>query len=396
MKKSLRIGIEAQRLFRSHKHGMDIYALELIKALQAVDSYHQYFLLAQPGEDMQCVQESENLHIYTGKAASYPVWEQWQLPKLIHDLKLDVVHHTANTAPLRSHPHQIITVHDVIFMQKNPQLQGQKGNSYQHFGNMYRKWLVPHVARQSAAILTVSDYQRQEIVKHLNLPAEKVQVTYNGVSPQFFADPDTHEQHEVRHTHKLPERYFFFLGNTEPRKNLLGVLKAYSLLAKTESNIPKLVIKGLSVEYLEQKLFETGLSELLPHIHLVGYLSTQDLIRIYQMATAFLFPSFSEGFGIPIIEAMACGTPVITSITTSMPEISQKAALLVDPANPAELALAMRRICKEERIVDQLKQAGLQRAQQFSWTDTALQTLGLYEKVSQSIHSTPLHAYATT
>ncbi len=375
---------------------MDVYALELIKALQAVDSYNQYFVLAQPGEDRQCLRESENLHICASKAASYPVWEQWHLPKLIQNLKLDVVHHTANTAPLRSHPQQIVTVHDVIFMQKNPYLQGQKGNSYQHFGNMYRKWIVPQIARKSAAILTVSDFQRQEMVQLFQLPADKIHVTYNGVSPQFFAEPDLTEQHKVQRTYRLPDRFFFFLGNTEPRKNLLGVLKAYSLLIKTENNIPKLVIKGLTSEYLEQKLYEIGLSDLLPHIHLIGYLPTQDLIHIYQMAVGFLFPSFSEGFGIPIIEAMACGTPVITSTTTSMPEISHNAALLVDPASPPELALAMRRLCKNERTVEQLKQAGLQRAQQFSWTDTALQTLGLYEKISYATHTQHTHSYATT
>lgn len=391
MQTPLRIGIEAQRLFRARKHGMDIYALELIKALQALDTVNEYFIFAQPGEDEACLRETDNFHIVTHRTFSYPLWEQWTLPGLVRKYNLDLLHCTANTAPLHVDVPVVLTLHDVIFMQPNEFTKGKKGNSYQHFGNLYRKWLVPSVAQNAEALFTVSHFQKYEIAKTLGIPETKIQVTYNGVAPHFFETPDREYRLQIRQKYQLPKRFFFFLGNTEPRKNLTGVLKAYAAFRKQSQEPVSLVIKGIDESYLQQKLTEEGIEEILPHIHLVSYLAPEELAALYHLTEGFLFPSFSEGFGIPIIEAMACGAPVITSTTTSMPEIGGDAALLVNPADVEALASAMIQIIGNPFMTDRLRATGTIRAALFSWKDTALQTLATYET---TLHRIPtLHSY---
>jgi glycosyltransferase involved in cell wall biosynthesis len=390
----LRIGIEAQRLFRARKHGMDIYALELIRALQTLDTKNQYYIFAQPGEDEACISKTSNFNIVTRQALSYPLWEQWTLPNLARKHRLDLLHCTANTAPLSLGTKLLLTLHDVIFMQTDPQTKGKKGNSYQHFGNRYRKWIVPSVAQKAETIFTVSKYQKYEIAQTLQIPEQKIQVTYNGVAPHFFEPVEPQYKQQIRQKYQLPERFFFFLGNTEPRKNLTGVLKAYSYFTQQYPDVAAMVIKGIDEAYLMQKLTEEGLADMRPYIHLVSYLTPEELVAVYQLADCFLFPSFSEGFGIPIIEAMACGTPVITSKTTSMPEISGQAALLVNPADVAELAVAMGQIMNNRSLMERLRAAGKARAALFSWKDTALQTLAAYETALNRIPTLHSHIYA--
>ncbi|MDJ1479675.1 glycosyltransferase family 1 protein [Cytophagaceae bacterium YF14B1] len=395
MNTPLRIGIEAQRLFRARKHGMDIYALELIKALQEIDTINQYYIFAQPGEDEQCIDETKNFHIITQKTLSYPLWEQWTLPDLAKKYSLDLLHCTANTAPLRLKTKLLLTLHDVIFMQKDPQVKGKKGNSYQHFGNMYRKWVVPSVSRKADALLTVSNFQKHEIARVLNVSEQKIQVTYNGVAPHFFEELDESYLAQIRHKYHLPEHFFFFLGNTEPRKNLTGVLKAFHIFQQQNPNLASLVIKGIDETYLMQKLTEEGIQDIRKYIHLVSYLTSEELAALYHLSDCFLFPSFSEGFGIPIIEAMACGTPVITSQTTSMPEISGGATLLINPADAGEMAVAMKQMLCNTALAERFRKAGKSRATSFSWKDTAISTLATYEKITGQISTSHSNVYAS-
>jgi glycosyltransferase involved in cell wall biosynthesis len=393
MKRPLRIGIEAQRLFRPQKHGMDIYALELIRALQVLDTYNEYYILVQPGQDNTCIKETSNFHIIQDSSFFYPSWEQWTLPNLVKSLKLDLVHFTANTASLFGVDNAIITIHDVIYLQQNKHTKGQNGSAYQRFGNLYRKWLVPFVAKKAKKVITVSNCQKKEIKEELHIRDNKIHVIHNGLSPVYLQASSVEEEIAVRRKFELPERYFFYLGNTEPRKNLKGVLRAYKIALDTLSDCPALVIKGLKPEYLQEKLKELGLQMLSSHIKLIPYVETRELAILYKLSDCFLFPSFTEGFGIPIIEAMACGTPVITSNTTSMPEVSGGASLLINPAEHTELAHAMMSVINDKELSQQLVAAGKERANHFSWINAAAETKAIYEAAvhAQSISVPKLH-----
>ncbi len=376
--RKLRIAIEAQRIFRPQKHGMDVVALEMIRQLQLIDTYNEYFILTKKDEDI-CLSETSNFHIVYIEGRSYPDWEQISLAKWVRINKPDILHCTSNTAPLKIRCPLFLTLHDLIFLEKNYLLSKRGGSPYQRFGNFYRSLVVPRVARKAKLVFTVSNYQKEQIKQKLHLPDDKVKVIYNGVSPQFFEQANSELKDIVRQAYQLPNRYIFFLGNTEPRKNLSGVLAAYSiLLDRIGDDAPSLVIKGISEKYLGQVLSSLELSPIAKRIVLVGYIKSEHLRVVYQMAEMLLFPSYSEGFGIPIIEAMASRIPVITSNVTSMPEVAGNAALLVTPSSPQNIEDAMELLLSNIQLRDTLVQKGYERSKDFTWNGVAEAVLSCY------------------
>src|SRR5690606_1350661 len=173
----MKIGIEAQRIFRKKKHGMDIVALQLIRELQKADTENAYFIFVKEDEDHGVLQETPNFKIITIKSAPYPYWEQVLLPREAKKYGVDVLHCTSNTAPIRIDIPLVITVHDIIYLEK---VNLTAGTWYQRLGNLYRRWNVPAVAGKSARIITVSDYERERIINHFALPTNHVQTVYNG------------------------------------------------------------------------------------------------------------------------------------------------------------------------------------------------------------------------
>lgn len=374
----MKIGIEAQRLFRKKKHGMDIVALEMIHALQRLDVKNEYFVFAKEDEDTSVVRASANFKIVTLPGKSYPHWEQFVLPRAIKQYGVDIIHCTANTAPIRCNAKLVLTLHDIIYLEK---LNLTKGTPYQIFGNLYRRWNVPVIARHASKIITVSTYEQQRIEKHFKMPAHSVRAIYNGVGSHFVKIGDVAVQLAIRKKYSLPESYVFFLGNTDPKKNLHGVLKALSVLRKNGQLNFKLLVLDIDKKYLERVADEINDREILPAIFSAGYVPNHELPAIYSMAKIFLYPSLRESFGIPIVEAMSCGTAVITSNTSSMPEVAGNAARLVDPLNAADIAQALLELMGDDAQRSSLAQAGLLRAKEFSWENNATKVLSVYEEV---------------
>lgn len=379
----LRIGIEAQRLFRPHKHGMDIVALELIKNLQQLDHHNEYFIFVKPDADSGVLQATSNFHIVEVPGGPYPYWEQVLLPRAARQAGVQLLHCTSNTAPLRAGAPLVLTLHDIIYLEP---LDLRRGTWYQRLGNLYRRWNVPRVVPQCRRILTVSAFEQARIEQRL--PGAPVQVVYNGVGQQFRPVTDAAALAEARARYNLPERFIFFLANTDPKKNLRGVLQALAQLKRQGQLACKLVMLDYKESALGAMLAELGTPELRADIQLCGYVPNQQLPLIYSLAELFLYPSLRESFGIPILEAMACGTPVITSTTSSMPEVAGSAALLVDPFKPEEIAAAVLRLQSDATERAALVARGLERAQQFSWGETARQVLHVYEQVIQAQPST--------
>lgn len=374
----MRIGIEAQRLFRKKKHGMDIVALELIKALQQLDTPHQFFVFVKPDEDNQVIKETKNFKIIEVNGGPYPVWEQIKLPAAAKQVKLDVLHCTSNTAPLKSPVPLVITLHDIIYLEK---LNLSQGTWYQRIGNLYRRWNVPKVVKISKAIATVSNYERNRIIEHFSLPKDKVSTVYNAVGSHFKPNTDKSVAKAISEKYKLPEQYMFFLGNTDPKKNVRGVMAALKILKQQGKLALPVVMPDLDGDYLRRILAELKATDLLDNIFLCGYIPNQELPLIIGNATIFLYPSLRESFGIPLLEAMACGVPVITSNTSSMPEVAGDAALLIDPFKPETLAENIELLLNDAQLRQQLVEKGIDRAKEFSWHNTALQMIKLYENI---------------
>jgi glycosyltransferase involved in cell wall biosynthesis len=378
-KPPLRIGIEAQRLFRSHKHGMDIVALELIKHLQQIDHENEYFIFVKPDEDNTAIKETANFHIVEVPGGPYPVWEQVLLPRAAKEAGVQLLHCTSNTAPLRAGVPLVLTLHDIIYLEP---MDLRRGSWYQRFGNLYRRWNVPRVVPNCQRVLTVSAFEQARIVQRQLGPAGRVQVVYNSAGDQFRRITDEAALAAARAKYSLPERFVFFLANTDPKKNLRGVLHALALLKQRGQLAFKLVMLDYPESALEAVLRELNAPELRDDIQLCGYVPNQELPLIYSLAQVFLYPSLRESFGIPILEAMACGTPVITSNTSSMPEVAGDAALLVDPFQPETIAAAILTLQNDASARATLVTKGLERVRSFSWRATAQQVLSVYEEVA--------------
>jgi glycosyltransferase involved in cell wall biosynthesis len=371
----MRIGIEAQRIFRPKKHGMDVVAIELIKNLQQLDHKNEYVIFSRKGVEDNTIIETSNFSLDKFSAFTYADWEQIQLPRKVSYKKLDILHCTANTAPLRGSIPLLLTLHDIIYLE-NVDFQG---TAYQNLGNLYRRWLVPKIVNKASLIFTVSEFEKENILKRLPATEGKVQVLYNGVSTQFNADYSQQQVEDFRKEINLPAKFIMFLGNTAPKKNTLNVIKAYvELVLKYGTKIP-LVLLDYKKELVTRILQELRHPELIDSFIFPGYVPHQKIPLMYNAATLFLYPSLRESFGLPILEAMACGTPVITSNTSSMPEIAGDAALVVDPYQPAELAAAMNKALTNNNLLGDLRANGMKRAASFTWKASAEKLLKVYE-----------------
>ncbi len=215
----MRIGIEAQRIFRKKKHGMDMVALALVRALQASNCGHQFFVFVQSDEDAACLQSGNGVEIICLPNAPYPIWEQLILPIAIKKYTLDVLHCTSNTAPLFLSVPLVLTLHDIIYLEN---IDLTQGTAYQKFGNLYRKLIVPMVAKKARKIITVSHFENQRIVNYFDFEPALVQTVYNAAPAYFTRITDASQLAATQKKYTLPDQFIFFLGNTDPKKNVKG------------------------------------------------------------------------------------------------------------------------------------------------------------------------------
>ncbi|MCK9300164.1 MAG: glycosyltransferase family 4 protein [Bacteroidales bacterium] len=393
----MKIGIEGQRLFRKNKHGMDVVALELIKNLQVLDRENEYVVFVRPDEDNTCIPQAPNFRIVELGGGTYPLWEQLALPRAVKKEGCDLLHCTSNTAPLLNGVPTILTLHDIIYLEKLSLFQ-KAGSWYQRIGNTYRRLVVPAVVKKAAKLVTVSHYERANIEQYFG-PMDKLSVIHNGVGEHFRKIEDTKLLEAVREKYKLPRKFLFCLGNTDPKKNTPNMLKAFALFrletgqknkgqnqnqnqgdskSQNQSENYKLVLPDYEESQLMQVLRDIGHTEIREDIVMTGYVPNSDMPALLNLCELFLYPSLRESFGLPILEAMACGLPVITSNTSSMPEVAGEAALLVDPDEPAAIAGAIGRVLDEEALNARLRAMGPERAAGFSWRGMAEQYLQLY------------------
>ena len=377
----MRIGIEAQRIFRLKKHGMDMVALELIRELQKLDKVNEYFIYVRPDQDSNCIQETDNFKIRLING-NYALWEQIYLPQAIKKDNCQLLHCTSNTAPIFVSTPLIVTLHDIIYMEKSiKNTLFCKGTNYQKFGNLYRRFVVPKIVKNSSRIITVSEFEKRRIAKLFNLSDAKIKAIYNGVSVYFKKNNDQAELERVKTKYNLPDKYFFFLGNTDPKKNTKGLLQALAIYYRKSGDSTPLVILDLNRDFVLRTLKEINEERLIYKLFLTGYIPNTDLPSIYTLSCLFLYPSLRESFGIPMLEAMACGVPVITSNTSSMPEVAGDAALLTDPFKPEEIADAMIELLNNISLQNSLIEKGYIQSAKFTWKAMATQMLSEYNNI---------------
>lgn len=354
---------------------MDFVALETIRELQKRNDGNHYYVIVAPGED-RCLQESPNLSIVELKCSTYPLWEQVALPRAVKRLGVDLLHCTSNTAPLRCPVPLVLTLHDIIYLEPR---QHRSPSLYQEMGWHYRRLVVPRILKKCKKIITVSQFECNRIRHALNIPSDRITAIYNGYSTHFTRqatiDLDSVRKY-IPHTD-----FLFFLGNTDPKKNAARTLKAYSLYLQQSEVKHPLLIADLKEEYIDHLLEQENISGVKSYLYYPGYIANKDLATLYNAAFAFLYPSLRESFGIPMIEAMACGTPIIIGNTSAMPEVAGSGALSVDPYKPEEISNAILKLETDGALYQRQKEYGIARASLFSWKKTAEECAELYKSL---------------
>lgn len=357
----MKIGINVQ-LSIGEKTGIGNYIYYLTKALENVDPINQYCYFTY----QKYLSQGSWLRI---------LWEQFILPRDIKNEGADVIHLPDYALPIMdwsSRPY-IITVHDLAFI-LYPETFSK--------GKLLTKLLLikPSLAK-ARMIIAVSENTKKDLIDVYKVPAEKIRVVYNGVDVEQFKPLEKSGVNRRLKELNLTPGYILYVGTLEPRKNVPALIKAYKLL-KEKYNIKERLVIGGGKGWLYDDIFKlVSELELIDDIVFTGYVKAQDLPYLYNGAKVFVYPSLYEGFGLPPIEAMACGVPVVTGNVSSLPEVVGDAGIQISPTDVDSLAEAIHKIISIPEYAAELSAKGLERCKQFTWEETAKKTMAVYREV---------------
>ncbi len=315
-------------------------------------------------------------HVRVHQRSYFPLriaWMQFLAARVLEDLRVDVAHFTNGMLPLGTAAARVVTIHDMslkLFPWCHPTRR-----------LVINRPLLGVAARVADEVVTVSHSARRDLLRYHRLPPDRVSVVHEAAGPGFEPIADRSARARIRMRYGLPERFVLYVGAIEPRKNLPRLMEAFAM-ARARGIPHELVCVGpygWSSQDLYACIDRLGLRRA---VHFTGYVPVDDLPVIYNLGELFVFPSLYEGFGLPVVEAMACGTPVITTKTSSLEEIAAGAAETVDPRDVAALADALVLVASDEERRDDLRIRGLARAREFSWSRTAKDMLGVYGRAA--------------
>lgn len=362
----MKIAIDASELANRREDGTQIYLYNLLKNIACVDHTNQYYLYYQ-NEPKKIIEAPNFIHAIKPWPA---YWTQSRLPFLLFRDRPHVLFMPIQTLPFVMPPQikTVITIHDLAFLMY-PQ-------TFPAADRLKHKIFAWHAIRRADKIIAVSEATKKDILKFYHVVPEKVRVIHHGYDKERFRpfqkqeDCDTINQ--VKHKYKIHKPYILYVGALQPRKNILGLVKAFELL---KNDAYELVIAG-GKAWLYRELFEYARkTSARDNIIFTGRFETEELPALLWGAEVFVLPSLYEGFGLPAIEAMACGTPVITSNVSSLPEIAGQSAILVNPTKSEEIARAIQQVLESNEIKQKMRYSGLQNIQRFSWEKCAKETL---------------------
>lgn len=375
----LQIGIDASRAARAERTGTEQYTVALLAALSGLDHYNQYRLYVNtlPRQLPPLGANFTLRHI--------PLRRLWTHARLSAELLReapDVLFVPAHVLPfpgaLRPEMPSVVTVHDLGYLHF-PEAHTASQRLYLRLSTAWN-------ARIACAVIAVSEATRSDLLAHTGVDAQKVHVVQHGVSSRF-APQSEQAVAAARECYGIPPRYFLYVGTIQPRKNLARLLRAYAQARREAADFPALVIAG-RVGWRSEGIAATAQAlGIGAHLHFPGYVADADLPALLSGAEAFVYPSLFEGFGMPILEAMACGTPVLAANTSSIPEVAGNAALLLDPLDERAIAKGLLRLATNGNARHELRERGLARAQHFNWERCARETLAVLRSAAGQSHA---------
>ena len=373
---ALRIGLDARYVY-DHFPGIGRVISQLAAALSNLLTDQQLVILYHPQlpntrYDLQALADHPQVELVACPIAPFSLAEQTQLPLFLRRLRLDLLHSPYYIKPYFGLPcPSVVTIYDLIG-RRFPQTLSWRGR-------LLFEWSTRLALRTSRAVLTISEHARNDLFFDYRIPRERITVTPLAADPRF--QPQTSDQiADFRVRYQIPEQYVLYLGSNKPHKNLERLVRAWERLCNEGHNdgVRLLIAGHVDPRYGEIPAFvaERGLSE---RVRFLPNVPEADLPTLYSGALLFAFPSYYEGFGLPPLEAMACGTPVLCAYASSLPEVVGEAALTVDPYSFLEMAEGLRRLIYSRPLRSRLRKLGLERAKLFNWERTAEATLAVYE-----------------
>jgi glycosyltransferase involved in cell wall biosynthesis len=355
--------------------------INLLEGIRWVSPHQELFLVGQPHnlEALGWKLAPHERYLAPLSHESHPagdLWEHFWLPGILRRHQVDVFHGPATLIPLTQGRYgSVVTVHDLVAF--------VCPETVPHKYAIYMRWLLRRVVQRADQIICVSENTKRDLVQVLGVDPARITVVYLAAPAAFQPFKDAARLEWVRRRYGLSGPYIYHVGNIEPRKNLVRLVKAYLLLRQRLSRRVRLVISGQK-GWLTGLLFRelSGL-ELGDDVVFTGYVPRSDLPLLMSAAELFVFPSLYEGFGLPALEAMCCGTPVVTSNISSLPEIVGSSAVLVDPLDEEGIANGMQRVLEDQDLRQRLVREGLARSKLFSWENTARQTLEVYRRAKK-------------
>ena len=366
----MRIAIDATSV-PSRPAGAGVYAIELVRAMAERGRHDGYALFVRGSWLDDDLAGKRNWRVEHIGAASRPArlaWEQMRLPQALSAMGIDVLHSTHHTLPLMGvRCRRVVTIHDVTFF-RIPE-------RYPPARRLYMQTLTRLSARVADAIIAPSDAARVDIVRTLGVPATKVAAVYEAAAARFMPVPSETAK-AVARAHGIDARFVLSVGSLEPGKNRVRLIRAMAMLRDAGLQ-HQLVIVGQKAWKFDAELAlvdELGMQD---RVRYLGYVSDAELPALYSAADAFAFPSLHEGFGLPVVEAMACGVPVLTSNISATAEVAGDAAVLVDPLSVDAIRDGLRRLLEDGELRTDLSARGRARAAEFSWRRAADETQGM-------------------
>lgn len=372
----MKVGIDSRAAIWYRGTGMGTYTYQLIRNLYLIDKKNDYHFFL-PNERFQGVDPLNSGVFQSIRQTKKLFWEE-VAQDVIEPVGMDIYHVPQNGIgmPLQKRCKTVVTIHDLI-----PYILPETvGPGYLE---IFLKEM-PRILAEADRIITVSQHSKDDLCRLAGVPAEKISVVYEGAEPIYRPLKEDLVKARLANKYGIEGSYLLYLGGFSPRKNLQGLIESFALLRREGAFSGKLLIAGRenpAAALARQTAEQQNISD---QVMFIGFVPMQDLPFLYNGAELFVYPSFYEGFGLPPIEAMACGTPTLVSDRASLPEVVGDAALSVNPEDKVSIAQAMAQILNDEALRKRLSQAGIQRAARFSWTKAAAQTLGVYRKMMEN------------
>ena len=374
----MRIAIDAR--MGDTRGGIGIYTRELISQLADIDKKNQYFVIVNKHGDRSFVSSEDNFSILESSITRKhyfikDVWNQFFLPFLLEANSIDIYFNPRYILPFfKGKTKMVVTMHDMIAFLYPEIWSGISGFRIRNY--------IKLSSQRADLILTVSNCAKKDIVRILHIPDDKIKVIYCGINKKLYKPlPDLSVQRLVKRKYGIRKKYILATGPLGMRKNHDRLIDAYSILPKYIREDYQLIITGEKKGTYNNLLKKVSKICLADDIVFTGFIPEKEMPMVINAASLFVFPSFYEGFGIPLLEAMACGTPLLASNVSSIPEVVGSAALLFDPYNINEMASVIGKVITDEDLRQKLIQRGFEQIKKYSWKNTAKEILGVFEEV---------------